>query len=266
MMMYRCNVNQTCHHVDQFICKYRNHHHSIRFVSTNIHNRQDDVVLRNSQQNNVPRRNRINRIGTLILLRHGQSQWNVTDPTLGTTARFTGWTDIPLTNRGIQQAIAAGKSLKQFFQQVTQRDDPHDTSTSTKNIPLDAAFCSLLNRSTDTLTLCLQQLDMVVGFPPSETVLAPTAATASTSQNLLPTLKAILPSMSMPNTPPTSNKKTIDVALRYKIPVISSWRLNERHYGALVGLSKEGAERLYGKSQLKQWRGTFTYSIPLTPE
>jgi bisphosphoglycerate-dependent phosphoglycerate mutase len=47
----------------------------------------------------------------------------------------------------------------------------------------------------------------------------------------------------------------MDSSIKYKIPIISSWRLNERHYGALVGLSKEGAERLYGKTQLKQWRG-----------
>ena len=196
-----------------------------RLISTNA-SREDEAFIRDSKHNFRRKSN----IGTLILLRHGQSQWNVTDPVLGTTARFTGWTDIPLTLRGIQQAVAAGNSLRQFFQ-VTQRD-PHDFSA--RNVPLDAAFCSLLSRSSDTLTLCLQQLDLVLGYPPSDTALAPISATAA-PQSLLPSLKTILASSSSSSSSTPSSpglidtkKTTMDSSIKYKIPIISSWRLNER--------------------------------------
>jgi bisphosphoglycerate-dependent phosphoglycerate mutase len=202
----------------------------IQWASTNTKT-QDEALTRGN-----------NKVGILILLRHGQSQWNVTDAALGTTARFTGWTDIPLTFRGVQQAVAAGHSINTFF----QRTQP-ESHLQTKHVPLDAAFCSLLSRSRDTLTLCLQQLDLVVGYPPSDTILAPTA-----SSTVLPSFKSMV-------TPPL-DKKNMDSSIRYKIPIVSSWRLNERHYGALVGLSKEGAERLYGQTQLKKWRGElFTF-------
>ena len=54
-------------------------------------------------------------IGRIILIRHGQSVWNVTDASTGTTARFTGWADIDLTERGREQAKAAGITLKNKF-------------------------------------------------------------------------------------------------------------------------------------------------------
>ena len=56
-----------------------------------------------------------------------------------------------------------------------------------------------------------------------------------------------------------------DLEYKYHIPIIKSWRLNERHYGALVGLSKEGAERLYGKVRLTRWRDSWDVPPPPMP-
>ena len=97
--------------------------------------------------------------------------------------------------------------------------------------PIDVAFTSLLVRARDTLTLALNEMDLV----------------DTAKDDIVPDDRlnmALAPS-------------------RYRIPVISSWRLNERHYGALVGMSKEGAERLYGKEQLTIWRDS--WDIPPPP-
>ena len=94
-----------------------------------------------------------------------------------------GWADVPLTDRGRNQAVAAGRCLEKF------------------NIVPDAVFTSLLSRSKD------------------------------------------------------SYKEILKVNPAWlSVPVISSWRLNERHYGGLVGLSKEEAGRKLGAEKVMEWR------------
>ena len=104
--------------------------------------------------------------GRVVFVRHGESIWNVTDPSRGLVTKFTGWADVPLTTKGEQQAMAAGRCLKAF------------------NLGIDAAYTSLLRMSKDTFDLI----------------------TSSGPEYL----------------------KTV--------PVINTWRMNERHYGALVGM------------------------------
>jgi len=72
------------------------------------------------------------RMGRVVFIRHGESIWNVTDPSRNLTSRFTGWVDVPLTDKGLRQADAAGRCLKMF------------------NIRFDAVYTSLLCRSIDT--------------------------------------------------------------------------------------------------------------------
>ena len=156
--------------------------------------------------------------GRLILLRHGQSRWNVTCHIQKTTARFTGWFDIDLTERGNEQAVAAGRALRA-------------ASADGLFPPIDVAFTSLLVRARDTLTLALNEMDLV---------------DTATDGRIVP-----------------GNRLSMALApSRYRLPVISSWRLNERHYGALVGMSKEGAERLYGKEKLSLWRDSWDVPPP----
>jgi len=133
-------------------------------------------------------------VGHLILVRHGQSVWNVTDPDQGTTSRFTGWTNVDLSGRGLQQAEAAGRALKEY------RDEEGG------GLKIDSCFCSLLVRAERTLDIICSSLGL------------------STSPG------------------------------NYNVPVTYSWRLNERHYGNLVGMSKIEAEVEFGVEQLGAWR------------
>jgi 2,3-bisphosphoglycerate-dependent phosphoglycerate mutase len=120
----------------------------------------------------------------LVLIRHGESTWNLEN-------RFTGWTDVPLTRTGIDQARAAGKLL---------RDEGWD---------FDLCYTSVLKRATHTLWHCLDEMD------------------------------------------------------RTWLPVVHSWRLNERHYGALQGLNKAETARQYGDEQVLAWRRS--YDVPPPP-
>ena len=120
----------------------------------------------------------------LILVRHGQSTWNYEN-------RFTGWTDVPLTDKGVEEAINAGKLLKS-----------HGYS-------FDTAFTSLLKRSEDTLKYILREL----------------------------------------------NEEDIIIKRSYK--------LNERHYGALQGLNKEDTKKKYGSNQVLLWRRSVNERPPL---
>ncbi|GMH74933.1 hypothetical protein TL16_g06600, partial [Triparma laevis f. inornata] len=133
----------------------------------------------------------------LILVRHGQSIWNVNDPTLNLTSRFTGWTDIPLTLRGEQQARAAGSALK-----------------SLPDLTITTAYVSLLKRASETLKIITNEMNLR-----SE----------------------------------SSIKSSV-----YKIPVTSTWRLNERHYGSLCGKSKLEAESEFSIEELSKWRNGFS--------
>ena len=120
-------------------------------------------------------------MSTLVLLRHGESTWNREN-------RFTGWTDVDLSERGIAEAHEAGRLL---------RDE---------GFVFDLAFTSVLKRAIRTLWITLDELDQMW------------------------------------------------------IPVERSWRLNERHYGALQGLNKAETAEEYGEAQVKLWRRS--YDVP----
>jgi len=151
-------------------------------------------------------------IGRLILVRHGQSLWNVTTET--TSARFTGWANIGLTKRGRLQAHAAGRAISQYLNTTTTDDNIRLTATT-----IDCTLCSLLERAQTTLKLLLQSLEK-----------EKKEESSSDSINTM----------------------------------ISTWRLNERHYGALVGLSKVDAETKY--DELSSYRhGWDTRPPPMDP-
>jgi len=120
----------------------------------------------------------------LVLLRHGESTWNQEN-------RFTGWTDVGLTEKGLREAQLAGQLLKQ------------------DGFVFDLAFTSVLKRAIKTLWVALEELD------------------------------------------------------RMWIPVRNSWRLNERHYGALQGLNKAETAAKFGDAQVKIWRRA--YAMPPPP-
>lgn len=120
----------------------------------------------------------------LVLLRHGQSQWNLEN-------RFTGWVDVDLTEQGRAEAQAAGTLMK------------------AEGLQFDVAHVSLQKRAIRTLNLALNTLDQLW------------------------------------------------------LPVQKSWRLNERHYGALQGLDKAETTALHGEAQVKIWRRS--YDIPPPP-
>jgi 2,3-bisphosphoglycerate-dependent phosphoglycerate mutase len=119
----------------------------------------------------------------LVIIRHGQSQWNKEN-------RFTGWTDVPLSEVGITEAIDAGKILKE------------------KGFHFGVAHVSFLKRAIKTLWLVLEEMDQMY------------------------------------------------------IPVQSTWRLNEKHYGALQGLNKSETAEKYGEDQVKLWRRGFSIAPP----
>ena len=124
----------------------------------------------------------------LVLLRHGESEWNKEN-------RFTGWTDVDLSEKGHEEAKEAGRLL---------RDE---------GIVLDKAYTSYLKRSIHTLNHVLDELD----------------------ENY--------------------------------IPVEKTWKLNERHYGALQGLNKADTAKKFGEEQVQIWRRSFDVLPPaLSPD
>lgn len=123
----------------------------------------------------------------VVLLRHGESQWNKEN-------RFTGWTDVNLTEKGEEEARAAGKLMKEA------------------GLDFDIAYTSVLTRAVRTLWLALEQMD------------------------------------------------------RVWIPIIHSWRLNERHYGALQGLNKAETAQKYGDEQVHIWRRSYDTQPPALTE
>ncbi|MGH9462340.1 MAG: 2,3-diphosphoglycerate-dependent phosphoglycerate mutase [Vicinamibacteria bacterium] len=124
----------------------------------------------------------------LVLLRHGESTWNREN-------RFTGWVDVGLTERGISEAIEAGRQL------------------GNEGYVFDLAYTSVLKRAIKTLWLVLEEMDLMW------------------------------------------------------IPVYRSWRLNERHYGALQGLNKAETAEKHGIEQTQIWRRSYDVPPPaLTPD
>lgn len=120
---------------------------------------------------------------TLVLLRHGESTWNKEN-------RFSGWTDVPLSKKGREEAAEAGRQLKR------------------KNFSFDVVYTSVLRRATQTMRIALKQMGAT------------------------------------------------------KLPIKYSWRLNERHYGALQGMNKSEMAQKFGEAQVKIWRRSFGVRPP----
>ena len=123
----------------------------------------------------------------VVLLRHGESTWNLEN-------RFTGWTDVDLSERGTAEAHRAGLLLKE------------------QGYVFDVAFTSVLKRAIRTLWITLDEMDLMW------------------------------------------------------IPVRNSWRLNERHYGALQELNKAETAAKYGDAQVKIWRRSYDIQPPALTE
>lgn len=118
----------------------------------------------------------------LVLLRHGESEWNKEN-------RFTGWTDVDLSENGVKEAENAGKLLKE------------------KGYTFDVSFTSVLKRANKTLEIVLKEMNL-------------------------------------------------------DIPVHYSYRLNERHYGALQGLNKDEMKKKFGEEQVHIWRRSYDVRPP----
>ncbi|MDD5503200.1 MAG: 2,3-diphosphoglycerate-dependent phosphoglycerate mutase [Candidatus Thermoplasmatota archaeon] len=119
----------------------------------------------------------------LVLLRHGQSAWNLEN-------RFTGWTDVDLSEQGVKEARSAGKLLKE------------------NGYTFDIVHTSYLKRAIRTTWLALEEMDMMW------------------------------------------------------LPIHGTWRLNERHYGALQGLNKAETAKKYGEEQVHIWRRSYDIQPP----
>lgn len=120
---------------------------------------------------------------TLVLIRHGESIWNKEN-------RFTGWKDVPLSDRGHEEAVDAGRLLLE------------------EGFEFDAAYTSMLKRAIGTLWHILEEMDQMW------------------------------------------------------IPVVRSWKLNERHYGALQGLNKAETAAQHGEEQVLIWRRSYDTRPP----
>ncbi|EAD2799937.1 2,3-diphosphoglycerate-dependent phosphoglycerate mutase [Listeria monocytogenes] len=123
----------------------------------------------------------------LVLIRHGQSEWNKLN-------LFTGWHDVDLSQEGVVEAMTAGKRIKEA------------------GLEFDVAFTSVLTRAIKTLNYVLEESDQMW------------------------------------------------------VPVYKSWRLNERHYGALQGLNKQETAEKYGADQVQKWRRSYDTLPPLLEE
>jgi 2,3-bisphosphoglycerate-dependent phosphoglycerate mutase len=122
-------------------------------------------------------------VKTLVLLRHGESTWNKEN-------RFTGWTDVDLSEKGVQEAVEAGKTLR------------------SEGYVFDVAYTSVLKRAIRTLWLTQDQMDLMW------------------------------------------------------VPVVKTWRFNERHYGALQGLNKQDMVERFGPEQVHLWRRSYDVQPP----
>jgi len=123
---------------------------------------------------------------SLVLLRHGESEWN-------RDGRFAGWRDIGLTETGVAQSRQAGAVMRAH------------------GLEFSICYTSVLKRAIHTAWHCLDAMD------------------------------------------------------RTWLPMVKSWQLNERHYGALHGLSKEATAMQFGEDQLKLWRRSFSQRPPPSP-
>lgn len=120
----------------------------------------------------------------IVLVRHGESAWNQEN-------RFTGWTDVPLSEKGLAEARSAGQLLRK------------------EGFVFDKAYTSVLKRAIKTLWCILEEMDLMW------------------------------------------------------LPIEHSWRLNERHYGALQGLNKAETAAKFGDAQVKIWRRSYGTRPPM---
>ncbi len=120
----------------------------------------------------------------LVLIRHGQSEWNLSN-------QFTGWVDVNLSEKGVEEAKKAGRLIKEH------------------GLEFDQAYTSLLTRAIKTLHYALEESDQLW------------------------------------------------------IPETKTWRLNERHYGALQGLNKKATAEKYGDEQVHIWRRSYDVLPPV---
>lgn len=123
----------------------------------------------------------------LVLIRHGESEWNKEN-------RFTGWTDVDLSETGVKEAKEAGKIMKEL------------------GYDFDVCYTSYLKRAIHTLNYALDEMD------------------------------------------------------RAWLPVIKTWKLNERHYGSLQGLNKSETAEKFGEEQVKIWRRSYAVTPPALTE
>ena len=123
----------------------------------------------------------------LVLIRHGESEWNKLN-------LFTGWTDVELSEKGVEEAKEGGKAL------------------AAAGFDFDICYTSYLKRAIHTLQFVLDELD------------------------------------------------------RNWLPVVKTWKLNERHYGDLQGLNKAETAEKYGEAQVKIWRRSFDIAPPVLEE
>ena len=123
----------------------------------------------------------------LVFVRHGLSEWNALN-------QFTGWVDVDLSEKGVEEAKEAGRKVKEA------------------GLEFDVAFTSVLKRAIKTCNYVLEESDQLW------------------------------------------------------VPQIKSWRLNERHYGALQGLNKKETAEKYGDDQVHQWRRSYDVLPPLLDE
>ncbi|MGX6962058.1 2,3-diphosphoglycerate-dependent phosphoglycerate mutase [Vagococcus xieshaowenii] len=120
----------------------------------------------------------------VVVIRHGQSVWNLEN-------RFTGWTDVPLSEQGIQEAHLAGQKIKEA------------------HLQFDEVYTSVLQRAIRTAHIVMEEIGQLW------------------------------------------------------VPEYKSWRLNERHYGALQGLNKQDTADKYGEEQVTLWRRSYDVLPPL---
>jgi len=142
------------------------------------------VTSRSISRSHASSRSNLDMKYTLVLVRHGESTWNLEN-------RFTGWYDCPLSETGLREAHEGG---------VLLRDGGYT---------FDVAYTSTLKRAIKTLWIVLEEMDLMY------------------------------------------------------IPIVNTWRLNERHYGALQGLNKQETVDKHGKEQVLIWRRS--YDIPPPP-
>ena len=157
------------------------------------------------------------RMALLILMRHGQSMWNA-------SKLFTGWVDVPLTNKGIEEAISGGKAIS--------------------HLEINEAHVSTLIRAQMTAMLALAQHSS--GKTPIFQYPMPSEGIESVSEN-----EAKMIDWASPRGQDSAESH---------IPVFTSWQLNERMYGDLQGLNKDATREKYGDEQVHIWRRS--YDVP----